>query len=194
MTANAMNGDREKCLAAGMDDYLPKPVRPEDIRTVVERWAQAAAAPEPPSAAVSQTETATAAFHPQSQPPTTVPSHPPVDMERLNDFTSGNAEELRDLINLYLKQTSEQVTQLLAAVKAGTAAEVRRLAHSCAGASATCGMADILPPLRELEREGECGQLVHAAELADQVGQEFQRIRTFLENHLTQPSKLTAHH
>ena len=196
MTANAMNGDREKCLAAGMDDYLPKPVRPEDIRSVVERWAQVAALPEPPAATatVAQTETATAVFHSQSHGPTTVPTQPPVDMERLHEFTSGNADELRDLINLYLNQTSTQVAQLLAAVKAGTAAEVRRLAHSCAGASATCGMAGIMPPLRELEREGECGSLIHAGELADQVEQEFIRIRTFLENHLAQQPKLTVHH
>ena len=190
MTANAMNGDREKCLAAGMDDYLPKPVRPEDIRTVVERWAAKATLPEPPSATHAKTETATAAFQSaKSNPPTTVPTQPPVDMERMNDFTSGNAEELRDLINLYLKQTSDQVTQLLDAVKAGSAPEVRRLAHSCAGASATCGMAGILPPLRELERDADAGKLTNAPELADQVDQEFKRIRDFLENYLAQQPK-----
>ncbi len=193
MTANAMNGDREKCLAHGMDDYLSKPVRPEDIRGVVERWA-AVAATEPSIATpvVSQTETATGAAQTTTNPAPTTDGPPPVDMERLHDFTSGNAEELRDLIHLYLKQTGEQVTQLLAAVASGTAPEVRRLAHSCAGASATCGMAAILPPLRELEREGEAGQLRQAPTLAGEVEHEFNRIRTFLENYLAQPAKFTV--
>lgn len=38
MTGNAMQGDREKCLAAGMDDYIPKPIRVEDLQTALMRW------------------------------------------------------------------------------------------------------------------------------------------------------------
>ena len=38
LTANAMAGDREKCLDAGMDDYMAKPIRPEDLKAMVERW------------------------------------------------------------------------------------------------------------------------------------------------------------
>ncbi len=195
MTANAMNGDREKCLAAGMDDYLPKPVRPEHIRSVVERWAAAATAEPTPTAKVSQTETATEVFEGKSHPATNGATQPPpVEMERLHDFTNGNPEDLRELINLYLKQTSDQVTQLLAAVKGSHAPDVRRLAHSCAGASATCGMTAILPPLRDLEHEGESGKLVHAAKLAGQVDHEFNRIRIFLETYLAQQPKLAAQH
>src|SRR5207248_2676000 len=106
----------------------------------------------------------------------------PVDMDRLNEFTDGSAENLRELVTLYLTQTTEQFDKLRAAVSAADAAEVRRLAHSCAGASATCGMRHLVHPLRELERQGREGKLTDAETVFEQATREFKRIQSFLED------------
>jgi CheY-like chemotaxis protein/HPt (histidine-containing phosphotransfer) domain-containing protein len=182
MTANAMAGDREKCLAAGMDDYLAKPVRPEDMRTVVERWASAAGMQDA-AAKAAQTQTATG-------PLINAGPDAPVDMERLLDFTNGSTDDLKELVSLYVRQTREQVDQLTEAVRTSSPAEVRRLAHSCAGASATCGMKGIVPLLRELERQGNEGLLSDAMDLCQKVEKEFERIRLFLENYLQKQTSL----
>ena len=113
-------------------------------------------------------------------------------MERLLDFSDGSVDNLRELVALYLKQTSEQLEQLTVAAEAGSAADVRRLAHSCAGASSTCGMLRIVPLLRELERQGEEKQLVNAVELCRQAQREFEAIRDFLHIHLAKSSALAA--
>ncbi len=182
MTANAMQGDREKCLEAGMDDYLAKPVRPEDIRSVIERWGDKAHSPEHPVTTATTPVTAKPSAAPNSPTPfPTVPDpEPPVNMERLLDFANGSAKNLRELITLYLQQTADQIEKLDAATRAGNAPEVKRLAHSCAGASATCGMVTIVPLLHKLERMGHEENLADALPVCDEACRQFDRIRRFL--------------
>jgi two-component system, sensor histidine kinase and response regulator len=189
MTANAMQGDRDKCLAAGMDDYLAKPVRLEDVRRIVERWGTVAAQTESTPAAGAAGPPAASSAEPANAPRT---EEDPVDMERLLEFTTGSVESLRELTDLYLSQTEDQVTKLEAAVAAGTASEVRRLAHSCAGASATCGMRRLVPLLRELERQGADGKLTNASQLSQQAAHEFKQIRSFLEAYLAKLPELAT--
>jgi HPt (histidine-containing phosphotransfer) domain-containing protein len=154
------------------------------MRGIVERWASAAQTHAPTTA---QTETATEMVDSDFESQT-----PPVDMERLLDFSDGSADNLRELITLYVKQTAEQLEQLSAAAEAGSAPEVRRLAHSCAGASSTCGMLRIVPLLRELERQGEEKELRNAVELCRQSRREFDCIREFLDAHLAKLSPMVA--
>jgi len=191
MTASAMQGDREKCLAAGMDDYIAKPVRLEDVRNIVERWGNAAGKTQPEIAGsgVVSKPTAEANCLPTT---TNTPDEPPVDMERLLEFTDGTKESLSELVTLYFSQTAEQLEKLDAAVSASDAAEVRRLAHSCAGASATCGMSRLVPMLRELERRGLEAKLSGAAELCRDAKNEFGCIRSFLEAYLANHSVLVS--
>jgi len=73
--------------------------------------------------------------------------------------------------------------QLAAAVSSSDAKEIRRLSHSCAGASATCGMIRLAPLLRQIERFADDGSLADVPRLTDEVQREFVRIQEFLAPH-----------
>ena len=169
LTAHAMQGDREKCIAAGMDDYLAKPIRPAEVRQVIERWNL-------PDNSAQPARTASAAQVPAPPPD----AEPPVDMERLNSLTDGDPVSMRELIELYLNQTGQQFAQLDAAIRANKTDEVRRVAHSCAGASATLGMNRLMPMLRDLEKQGASGSLANAAPVFANAAREFELIQHFL--------------
>jgi CheY-like chemotaxis protein len=169
MTAHAMQGDREKCIASGMDDYLAKPVRPKDVREMIERWG---------GTIVIE------ASSPAASPAEGAGSEPPVDMDSKRKLTDGNADGLRELVEMFLKQTHKQFGQIQAAILADKADDVRRVAHSCAGASATLGMTHLVPKLRDLEKLGASGSLPDADKLCQAALEEYVRVQDFLK---TQP-------
>lgn len=180
MTASAMAGDREKCIDAGMDDYLAKPVRLEDVRRVLERWGPVATADNDLASKTLKSTQPNSNMLEQNisvQAPQTEPS--PVDVNRLISMTEGTEESVRELIELYLTQTEEQFEQIKAAIANSDAQTLRRLAHSCVGSSATCGVVRLVPLLRELEQIGQEGALGNAQTVFDQILREFDRVKEF---------------
>jgi CheY-like chemotaxis protein/HPt (histidine-containing phosphotransfer) domain-containing protein len=164
MTANALEGDRERCMAAGMDDYVSKPVRPEELAAVLERFLSDASRVA------------------QDAPGVLKDTRPPVDLERLHAVMGDDPEEVCAIIGVYLEQMAHSLERLDAAIASCDAPEVNSVAHNCVGVSATCGADALLGPLRELERMGREHRLVGAEYLGAEARREFGRVKEFLKD------------
>jgi two-component system, sensor histidine kinase and response regulator len=126
MTAHAMKGDRERCLAAGMDDYLSKPLRPEELDATLERWLGApATAPAKPVA--------------PEKVPTADPFQALVDDARMRVFRVDYPEIVPQLIELFVESTPPLLDELRAGVDSGDEESVRRAAHRLKGSCQNIG-------------------------------------------------------
>jgi CheY-like chemotaxis protein/HPt (histidine-containing phosphotransfer) domain-containing protein len=176
MTANAMMGDREKCIAAGMDDYITKPIEAEDLKRVLEQWSPPSPSQLSPSPA-KELETATSVASMQK-------ALAPVDKKRLLDAVGNEGQIPPAFVEFYRTQMSEELNRLNLAIRSRSTVEVIELAHGCAGMNANCGMLAVVAPLRKLEHMARAGNLDDAELIADQVDVGFEHIKLFLTSML----------
>lgn len=160
-----------------MDEYITKPVRAEELTKAIESYIErrqkgTSTAPQPAPPAPVSDGTGSAA------------AEPPVDMERLTDFSAGDEAALLELAQMYLTQAAGHLEALTQAVRCQAAAEVKRVAHTFAGSSATCGMVAVVPALRTLEKMGHEQNLTGAPAGLSEVVRESARIREFLARRL----------
>lgn len=119
MTANAMTGDREKCLKAGMDDYVSKPFSPEKLKNILVRWIQFSDNKIEDPAALEQSA--------------------PVDFKNLRSYSEGDREEERHFVALFIQQNSEVLERLRANCVEGESEEWVAAAHLGRGGAASIG-------------------------------------------------------
>jgi two-component system sensor histidine kinase/response regulator len=136
MTAHAMKGDRERCLAAGMDDYLSKPLRPAELDAALERWL---GTPAPQATAVASA-------------PVDDPFDALVDEARMRVFRVDYPEIVGQLIELFVESTPPLLDELRAGAESGDGEAVRRAAHKLKGSCQNIGasfMADLASDLEQ---------------------------------------------
>ena len=130
MTANAMKGDRERCLEAGMDEYLAKPVRLQQLADVLARVSGRSALPRrhSKSAAPTQPVAEEAALPP-----------PIFDENAAMRIVGGDAELLGEVIRVFLEDVPKRIAAIKNALLAGDKIVAERGAHSIKGASGNVG-------------------------------------------------------
>jgi signal transduction histidine kinase/CheY-like chemotaxis protein/HPt (histidine-containing phosphotransfer) domain-containing protein len=168
MTAHAMKGDRERCLAAGMDDYVSKPVRDEELVAAIRRVVSVAPSAEETLPRLSRD---TQEF--VLPIPTTARG---VDEEAVLARVGGNRETLRGLIEVFYQDGNTLMADLHEALKAGDAARVRAGAHTVKGMVGFFGAGPAAAAAARLEKAGERDELTGAAELYATLARELEAL------------------
>ena len=160
MTANAMQGDRELCIAAGMDDYITKPLRRNDIEDALRRTVVAQHVASSPQA-------------PESAPT----DEPDLDRAVLADLEAqSDAQFVSELVATFLDESRDLIVQIADALRAGDVAGLRRLAHSLKSSSASVGAVDLAARAEAIERLARDGALAATALLVPALDEHFARV------------------
>ncbi|WP_413436688.1 ATP-binding protein [Sulfuriferula sp. GW1] len=164
MTANAMLGAREQCLAAGMNDYLSKPIQEEDLVNMLARWLKHAPIQQ---TRVSQTET--------------VENSNPIDMPALEKNCRQDAALVSELLNLYCSSTAALLIELGRGIQAQSVT-CARAAHEIKGASAYIAATEVQHLADMIEQTIKAESWDEAGNMFDDLEAAFIRVQLFVGN------------
>ena len=156
VTANAMRGEEERCLAAGMDAYIAKPVSLPRLREVLVHWVE-----------VGQPEAA-------KVPP---PPKPGIDGERLKDWVGDDPQAIESLLRRFIDSARESARDIDTALESGDLLAAAAAAHKMKGASLAVGAGTLAEICSRIEAAAKAGQHSVCVSAMDALGAEMRSIR-----------------
>ena len=168
LTAHAMKGDREKCLAAGMDDYIAKPFQPDTLAAVLERWLPRKASGLDSASAIPQGLA-------ETRPKAT--SAAAFDEAALMERLMGDRDLARTIIGGFLENIPKQLVALAGHIAAGDASGAQRFAHAIKGAAATVSGDGLKTVAFAIEEAGKAGNLSAMAGQFPELEEQFRIAR-----------------
>jgi PAS domain S-box-containing protein len=161
LTAYAMKGDRERCLGAGMDGYVPKPIRHQDLLEAIQTLVTDV--PDIPTSA------------PPEKPPLEV-----LDEGLLVSRVDSDPQLLGDLVDLFLEECPRLVGEIRGALERKDAKAVQRGAHSLKGSTSNLAAQMASEAALKLERLAQAGDLGHAESVLQELERELVRLKPAL--------------
>ncbi len=211
MTANALEGDREHCLAMGMDDYISKPITRQGLWAVLSRWARNSGVESrpvekclrllsrggAPTAMPAGRGGASPGYSARAEaPPSQAPAEPAVSDEMAVDVR--RLEEMKELLDgspggfyegilqPYLSITEGQIRELKQSLEKGDTPSILTIAHTLKGSSLNLGFVALGSHAKEVEVETKHGTLKNPGALAAALQDEFHRVTLFAQRYRAQ--------
>ncbi len=170
VTANAMQGDRERCLATGMDDYLAKPIKLDELRSTLARWT-----PSPPDAVV----------HGKQEPICTTadPTRRTFDPAKMYRNIGSDSELFAQLVRLFLDRHQTMLADIRTALADADPIAVERMAHTFKGTAGNLCASEVALTAGRLEAVGRLNALHDAPPVYAQLELEVARLVRILESY-----------
>ena len=179
MTANALKEDRDRCIACGMDDYLSKPIRKEDLAQKLGEWEKKIFAQNAIAASALITSTLTTSIS-SDQNFNNSESLPLIDWTYIDSIADGSEEFKAEIMQTFFESTSEGLVRLEQAIAANNFHEIGKVAHSIKGASSNLGMISMAAIANDLEQVGKDQKEANTQEMFKKIQSLFSQIQNSL--------------
>lgn len=175
MTANAMPGDREKCLAHDMDDYIPKPIRPQNLYAVIDKWSG-----QSDGTHGGNDENTNAPVRPDGSLDSDVSG--PVDTEKGLGHAGGDEALYREMLEVYVQDLPAELDILWKAVESKDRARLERVLHKIKGGSNNIGASGLGDMAGELENQAYEMDLTESRDLFSLLEEKSKDVLNFIKD------------